>query len=666
LRLLEALTAGWVDGDGRTLFCVGDPMQSIYRFRDAQVSLFLQARREGLPGVRLEPLRLSTNFRSQAGVVDWVNRLFPTVLPPAEDEVSGAVPYAASVPFHPPSGDGEPALETFLDRAQEARRVVGLVQAAKGRTAILVRNRTHLDAVVPALKAAGIRFRAVEIEQLGERQVVQDLFALTRALTHAADRVAWLAVLRAPWCGLTLEALSEFFEARRQETIWELMQAHPRLERICAVLRPAIEDRMRGTLRDRVEGVWLALGGPACVQEPTDLEDAAIFFDELERLEQGGELERFSSLADSLDRLFALPDVNAGDDAVEIMTIHKAKGLEFDTVIVPGLDRRPRGGSRPLFAWRGLPGNRLLLAPIDETGGEPEPLYRYVRSLDAEAEDIEAGRLFYVAATRAKLRLHLLACVKRDEAGGIVPPSRRCLLGLAWRALPAQAPAPSAGEAAGRAAPANVLRRLASGFRFPAPPPAVPWVHADALREAGGDIEFSWAGESARHVGSVVHRWLQRIADDAMRGWNRPRVEGLRRVFRDELAMRGIPEAELGAAAARVVDALANTLEDERGRWLLGPQAQARNELRITAVLAGERRNLVIDRTFVDADGRRRIVDYKTSGHEGRDVDVFLDREQERYRAQLERYAAALGAEPSGLGLYFPLLSAWREWESGR
>ncbi|HWA13996.1 MAG TPA: UvrD-helicase domain-containing protein [Burkholderiales bacterium] len=665
-ELLERLTAGWEAGDGRTIFVVGDPMQSIYRFRDAQVGLFLQARREGLPGVRLEPLRLSTNFRSQAGVVEWVNRLFPAVLPAAEDEASGAVPYSASVPFHSPSDDGEPALETFPDRGQEARRVVELARSAVGRTAILVRNRTHLDAVVPALKAAGIRFRAVEIEQLGERQVVQDLFALTRALTHAADRVAWLAVLRAPWCGLTLEELTGFFEARRQETIWELMQPHPRLERIRAVLRPAIEDRMRGTLRDRVEGAWLALGGPACVQEPTDLEDAEIFFDELERLEQGGELERFSSLADSLARLFALPDVNAGDDAVEIMTIHKAKGLEFDTVIVPGLDRRPRGGNRPLFAWRGLPGNRLLLAPIDETGGEPEALYEYVRSLDVEAEDIEAGRLFYVAATRAKRRLHLLACVKRDEAGAIVPPSRRCLLGLAWRALPAQAPpAPTAGDTVGRAAPANVLRRLPSGFRLPAPPPAVEWVHADALREAGGDIEFSWVGESARHVGSVVHRWLQRIADDEMRGWSRVRVEGLRRVFRDALAMRGIPEAELDAAATRVVDALANTLEDERGRWLLGPQAQARNEFRLTAVLAGERRNLVIDRTFVDAQGRRRIVDYKTSGHEGTEVDVFLDREQERYRAQLERYAAALGAESSDLGLYFPLLSAWREWKSG-
>ena len=76
-ELLERLTAGWEAGDGRTVFVVGDPMQSIYRFRDAQVGLFLHARRAGLPGVKLEPLTLSTNFRSQAKIVEWVNQVFP-------------------------------------------------------------------------------------------------------------------------------------------------------------------------------------------------------------------------------------------------------------------------------------------------------------------------------------------------------------------------------------------------------------------------------------------------------------------------------------------------------------------------------------------------------------------------------------------------------------
>ena len=76
---------------------------------------------------------------------------------------------------------------------------------------------------------------------------------------------------------------------------------------------------------------------------------------------------------------------------------------------------------------------------------------------------------------------------------------------------------------------------------------------------------------------------------------------------------------------------------------------------------------MAIDRTFVDAAGTRWIVDYKTSRHEGAGREEFLDREQERYRPQLERYAALmrrLGPEPVRLGLYFPLLAAWREWSA--
>ena len=97
-ELIEKLTAGWEPGDGRTLFLVGDPMQSIYRFRQADVSLFLKARLEGIGAIRLEPLTLSVNFRSRPGIVEWVNRTFESILPARDDLESGAVAYSPSVP----------------------------------------------------------------------------------------------------------------------------------------------------------------------------------------------------------------------------------------------------------------------------------------------------------------------------------------------------------------------------------------------------------------------------------------------------------------------------------------------------------------------------------------------------------------------------------------
>jgi ATP-dependent exoDNAse (exonuclease V) beta subunit len=342
---------------------------------------------------------------------------------------------------------------------------------------------------------------------------------------------------------------------------------------------------------------------------------------------------------------------------VEIMTIHKAKGLEFDTVIVPGLDRAPRSGRKPLFAWRALVGGRLLLAPIDETGGDQEPLYGYVRLLDREAEDIEAGRLFYVAATRAESRLRLLGCVKVDEDGVVKMPSRRSLLGLAWAALGERVRLPAAvvSEEGEETLPAGELKRLSSDFEMPLVPDSTVW---KSPAEAGeGDVPpFDWAKETVRHAGIVVHAWMQRIAEDELRGWDAKRVDALRARFAGDLQRRGVAPGDLDSAVKMVMQALKNALADERGRWVLGPHPSARNEYR----LRDRERSFRIDRLFEDEKGRKWVVDYKTSVHEGAGVEVFLDLQQERYAAQLEAYAQALGGAQKGL--YFPLQKGWRDW----
>ena len=101
-QLLEKLTAGWEEGDGRTLFVVGDPMQSIYRFRDAEVGLFIAARERGVGNVPLTPLRFTRNFRATPALVSWTNTVFAQVLAPADDLRSGAVTFAPSVAARAP------------------------------------------------------------------------------------------------------------------------------------------------------------------------------------------------------------------------------------------------------------------------------------------------------------------------------------------------------------------------------------------------------------------------------------------------------------------------------------------------------------------------------------------------------------------------------------
>jgi len=705
-ELVARLTAGWLPDDGRTVFAVGDPMQSIYRFREAEVGLFLRARAEGIAGVELHPIALSSNFRSQSGIVDWVNAAFARVLPAAENIVSGAVPYTASVPTRAALAGAAVQVHPLLDDdgSAEAQRVTAIVLAARAadpaaKVAILTRTRGHLRAIVPALKAAGLRFRAIDIEPLGQRPVVQDLLALTRALAHPGDRLAWLAVLRAPWCGLTLADLHALAANNAGMTLWDALHDESRLvqlsgdgraraARVRTALAPALLQRRRAPLREQVAGAWFALGGPACVEYETDLEDAEVFFRDLDRHEEAGELPDRAAFEDGLDDLYALADVEA-DDTLQIMTIHKAKGLEFDVVIVPGLARTSRSDDKKLFLWTEQPdvhgATELLLAPINAAGDDGDAIYQWIARFHAEKQALEDGRLLYVAATRARRQLHLLGAVgvSVDDSGErrIKAPSARSLLGRLWPVVaPEYETALLAAEVSGATTTETLvidqqLRRLSAGWQLPEPPAAAAWTPPPDPARAQDDLEFSWVGETARRIGSVVHRWLQRIADDGAAGWDAARIHALGPAIRLALAAQGVTEAELAEAAARAQQALVNCVSDERGRWVLGTQAEGRSELRLTGMLEERCVNVVIDRTFVDDEGARWIIDYKTSMHEGGDVAAFLDNERERYRGQLERYAALLqaGGAPQGdllrgaqrirLGLYFPLLGGWREWD---
>jgi ATP-dependent exoDNAse (exonuclease V) beta subunit len=683
-ELLKRLTAGWCEGDARTAFLVGDPMQSIYRFREAEVALFTHARSHGLPSVRLEALTLRTNFRSQSALVAWTNETFARVLPSIEDADTGAVPYSPSSPHHP-ALEGEPVQwhaitgpDPDVGHEVEGKRVAELARDAEpGTVAILVRGRAHLDRVVPALKALGVRFRAVDIEPLRRRPVIQDLMAIARALSHLADRVAWLALLRAPWCALTMADLHALIALAPDEadlTVWEFLVDPARIGRLSPdgaaraarlreALAPFVEGRARGPLRERVESAWLALGGPACVERASDLEDAETLFNRLEELDEAGELADPTLLEDHLEQLFAAPDV--GEEArVQVMTIHRAKGLEFDTVIVPGMERVPRVSDRPLFHWKAREDGSLMMAPVWRKGETEDPAYDYLRRLEIDASDHEIERVLYVAATRAKKRLHLSGFVRVLPSGELNPPNRtKSLLGKAWEiarprfeeATPiAEAPSPDLAYRQGL----RTLELAVLDVQLPAPPPP-----PRPAPSAEVPLRFDWAGENARHVGTITHRWLQRIGADGPERWDARRVAALAPAVLRELARRGVPKAECGEACERVARALTAALADERGRWILGAHPRSRFEYRLRVATPEGARLIVIDRWFEDAAGKRWIVDYKTSFHEGSGTDAFLDRELERYAPQLAGYVGAFPRDPTTAALYFPLMQGWRVLE---
>jgi ATP-dependent exoDNAse (exonuclease V) beta subunit len=692
-ELIESLTAGWTPGDGRTLFLVGDPMQSIYRFRDADVSLFLEAqRRRRIGGVALEPLTLAHNFRSHCGLVEWVNRTFPQVLSARDEPGRGAVAFKPAVAVRESGPEPAVTLDLCLDDTEEAATVVSRIQAALATDAkdiaILVRKRADLAELLPALRAAGIAFAAVDLDRLSERQALLDLASLAHALVQPEDRAAWLATLRAPWCGLTLpdlfaivavcgsEPLSEAVAGGRSaEALARLSpDGRPRLERFAGAIAPALRDRGRLPLATMARGAWLALGGPACVAEAIDLSAAERVFALLNDHAVGADVPDWPAFAAALDALYAEEAIDSAT-RVRIMTLHRAKGLEFDVVVMPGLARRPKHSQSQLLLWRQRPAG-LLLAPIRARtmdNRDDDPVYAYLHSVAAAEDDAELGRLLYVGCTRARRNLHLTAtlAIGRDTDGNArwMPPVRGSSLAAIWPALQSEAPVVRTGAPAmpkPRAGETGVpLTRLPQAWRLP-PPPVLELQAAAAVRLENEPVEFDWVRETARQIGTVAHRLLRQIAEDGLERWTPARVEAQRPRVAQALSALGFTGAEAAAAVEQVLASLRMTLADPRGRWLFDAgHADAHSEFAVTEWRAGAFVHRVLDRTFVDADGTRWIVDFKLSRHEGAGMDAFLDNERERYQAQLDAYAGAmrsLDARPIRLGLYFPLLAAWREW----
>jgi ATP-dependent helicase/nuclease subunit A len=499
---------------------------------------------------------------------------------------------------------------------------------------------------------------------------------LTRAMLQPLDRIAWLAVLRAPWCGLTVADLEALVRGRETQTIRESLRnsaglsadGATRAARLHGVLAEALDERGRWPLRRWVERVWIRLGGPACLEgDVAALRDASDFLDLLEAGQSGADLADFDRFRERVHELYAQPSENA-NPWLQVMTIHKAKGLEFDTVILPGLGQRERPEDARLFLfhqWKDQGKLERLLAPIPPPR-ESDPIYTYLQGVEKQKSRYERARQLYVAVTRARKRLHLLGQVRFDKTGQPSPHGNSMLADL-WPVLTPQQqgnvhrraadPQNTALAARHATSPVTMLRRLPCLWTPPAPAEPMPW-ERETRDTTVHEPAFEWVGETLRHTGTVVHAFLQRMAAP---GAALPEASLVRKALLHE----GVSRPDLDSAAKRVLLALEQIRVSERARWIFAIRPETRREFAVTGVLDGEIVRGKVDRTFVDADGVRWIVDYKTSAHEGSDLDGFLDEQQRRYRDQLERYARLL--RPLGqrvrLGLYFPLMDAWREWE---
>ncbi len=745
-ELIQLLTQSW-DGHSQTVFLVGDPKQSIYLFRQARVERFVQTMlAEQLGDLPVGSLRLTANFRSQEGLVSAFNDDFSLIFPNTVDAAtSGEVTYVAAQAIRGRSTNTArdivwhtnklPAADALARRKQtkaEAQSVRAIIEQRQARPlpngrkepwkiAVLVRSRSHLTNIVATLEkdngAGPIPFRAVDIKALGEQREVLDLFALTRALLHPADRVAWFAVLHAPWCGLESSELHLLAGADddtwAERSIDDILterghllndESCERLTRIWPVLQAASEHRDRLTTAQWVERTWRSLGGDVYLT-PEKMENARRYLQLLDEIEeQAGSIDLIL-LKTRLEKLYAEAAVSAG--AVDLMTIHGAKGLEWDVVIVPGLEKRARVSSGRLLTWNeidsgGSDAAHVVLAPIIGKGEESRELNDWLNNIEKARDAAERKRLFYVACTRAKEELHLFAApeIKSD---GSISQAYGSLLSAAWPAaerhfvvehnapdnvqgtlaLSHQEPTPSTDAFVGSLAAAAAEERPAMLERLPLN--FLPASRFAAMQKLSyGDIRIEMQSAhfkrpegsfEARAFGNAVHEFLEVIAKRLAHG-TRPEVL-LKELTTWEpristvLRGNGLAAPRVKQLASRVRTALENSLRDAEGLWILAAHKEASTEFALTS-WAETRSNVRLDRIFragstplAEGDDYLWIVDYKTTTHGSNGVEAFLAAEREKYRPQMLTYAQRINSagRKIRLALYYPLLPQLTWWD---
>jgi hypothetical protein len=359
------------------------------------------------------------------------------------------VPAIAEAPAPPGTAV---TLDILADDRAEADRVVDYVRLALSEANASIAIPCAPDEprkILPALREAGIAYAAVELDALAERQAILDLVSLTHALVQPPIALrgsrccARLGAVShcptwSPWWRPSTRSLHERLRrcSRLPRNCRVVGRRRQRLSNLAQCLWPAIAARGARAFYTRA-GAWLALGGGAILDEAIDIGAAERYFALLAQHDVAGDIPDWPAFVAALDYLHAEAPADPAV-RVQVMTLHRAKGLEFDTVIIPGLAKAPRNREAEVLRLR-VREQGLLLAPMRARGGDMDPVYTYLSYLAVYEDRAELGRLLYVGCTRARRRLHLTAAlgVKTDEEGHVTwkVPAAATALARMWEAL---------------------------------------------------------------------------------------------------------------------------------------------------------------------------------------------------------------------------------------
>jgi ATP-dependent helicase/nuclease subunit A len=629
-RLIHAMLEGFTEDEGRSLFLVGDPMQSIYRFRQAEVGLFVHVAEHGISALRLNYLTLTHNYRSAPQVLNTINRIFSHIMPKYVNRNYAAIPYTPAKAMNQHSGSCHfHGLTHSRDLGELTRSIITafLSQNPMDSIGVLGATRQHLAPIMQALDVADIPYHAKEMMSLNDNLSVRDVHILTCFYCQPDAPQHWLALCRTPWLGLKLDDIAAITHASQGKNRLDLLAnnripglskpAEKQLKQLMPVLHYFITQRADRTLSEWIELFCETLGGvPIC-----DFDPVKAYFDCLDKIPDAA--FQLSTLNDMISALH-YSKTPKQESNLHIMTIHQAKGLAFDAVILPGLEKTARHDTTPLIQWAewlGQNQSHLVLSPMPAVGGHANATQRFLSRLNEQKNTYERQRLLYVAATRTRKQLHFIATLpEQDEQPAVKSPLRYLwpMLKDEWQIhtpdegefvnpskQPNDEPDKQGEKTEHKTAMPFVIKSINRDKRPIHFPDQLPYKQHDLVSSAA-------ALTQEQHAGNILHEVMQSIAEPYPL-YSKNNIKQLTSHVNNAIKRLGLDQK----SQLFILDLWSKTClllrDDSRLDWILKKHPEAKSEYAIESCVDKTLRTHIIDRFFWDeTDECFWVIDYKT------------------------------------------------------
>lgn len=681
LLMIRLLIDTWSSEDKNTLFLVGDAMQSLYGFRGADVNVFMDAE-NGIGNVDIKTLSLTTNFRSTAGIVEWVNNIFSQAFPKENDLLLSASKYSNSTAVKLSSAFEEPVeLHGFtadLDGKQEAKFIAEQIKNIQDNEptasiAVLGRTRSSLKPILEHLaNEADISATAVNLNRIDKEPLCIVAIALARLLIDDMDKLAWLTILNSGLFGLshnTIEAIFNFdsdpYLAVNDDRVAHLLTS-TELSRYSYALNQinmAIEGKHNKDLDLLLEGIWYNLHGPSLAEKEIDLTNVSLVFSLFENV-QSTDLS-LKWLERHLETLYAesSQQISGNTRNVELMTIHKSKGLEFDYVFIPSMHKRGLISSSKLFSWgcTGELGDLGVMACSEELGIKSKSVsyHAFLGKLKANRELEELKRVVYVGVTRAIKKAYLCGKVEVNNDTEVKPPAKGSMFEVIEPAFQSELVVHESEHVANESAEFTPTRTIIdANLQLTLP-------KRDTLAAYRGDANVVpnpngvvWQKPVSRIEGVVIHRVIEQICSDGLELWNEDKVNSYSSVILASLKELSLEQSLLITSVRNVKEEVNRILQCNVFRELCKKHKLDNLELSMSVRKNRQIQTLIIDKGFVTEDGVAHIIDWKSAGvGTDQSMENFINSQVTKHKEKLKLYSDAYkqvtGAISVESALYF-------------